>query len=137
MTNRLNEKSDVYSFGIVLLEMITSQPAIRRTHDHDERTCISQWVSFMLANGDIKGIVDPRLNGDFEVNSVWKAVEISMACVSVSCTKRPTMTQVVTELNESLAIELARRNNSRLADSTNSTDTLSINMTTELSPMAR
>ncbi|XP_024022493.1 LRR receptor-like serine/threonine-protein kinase IOS1 [Morus notabilis] len=137
MTNRLNEKSDVYSFGIVLLEMITSRPAIRRTHDHDERTHISQWVSFMLANGDIKSIVDPRLNGDFEVNSVWKAVEISMACVSVSSTKRPTMTQVVTELNESLAIELARRNNSRLTDSTNSTDILSINMTTELSPMAR
>ena len=134
ITSRLNEKSDVYGFGVVLLEIITSRPAISRTH---ERTHVKEWVSFMLANGDIKSIVDPRLRGDFETNSVWKAVEISMACVSPSSTKRPNMNQVVSELKECLATELGRGNNSRLTDSTSSIEVLSMNVTTELSPLAR
>ncbi|PQM33853.1 putative LRR receptor-like serine/threonine-protein kinase [Prunus yedoensis var. nudiflora] len=52
----------------------------------------------MLANGDINSIVDPRLEGNFNTNSVWKAVEIAMACVSVNAIKRPSMSQVVVDL---------------------------------------
>ncbi|KAM2016265.1 hypothetical protein ACFX16_046698 [Malus domestica] len=44
-SKRLNKESDVYSFGIVLLEIITSRPVFSRTH---ERSCISEWFSFML-----------------------------------------------------------------------------------------
>ena len=92
----------------------------------------------MLANGDIKSIVEPKLRGDFETNSVWKAVELAMACVSRVSTKRPTMSQVVTELKDCLAAEIARKNNSRLTESTtDSVEMLSMNMTTELSPIAR
>ncbi|KAI5336888.1 hypothetical protein L3X38_016157 [Prunus dulcis] len=41
LSNMLNEKSDVYSFGIVLLEIITSRPALSKTH---EKIHIGQWV---------------------------------------------------------------------------------------------
>ncbi len=75
----------MYSFGVVLLEIITSRPAIQRSQ---ERTHISQWVSLMLAKGDIKSIVDTRLRGNFNINSAWKAVEIAMACVSPTSAKR-------------------------------------------------
>ncbi|KAJ0008258.1 hypothetical protein Pint_29496 [Pistacia integerrima] len=68
-----------------------------------------QWVSFMLSKADIRNIVDPRLQGDFDINSVWKAVEIAMACISPTLSKRPTMTQLVIELNKCLAIEIARK----------------------------
>ncbi|XP_060667997.1 LRR receptor-like serine/threonine-protein kinase IOS1 isoform X2 [Ziziphus jujuba] len=106
-TNRLNEKSDVYSFGVVLLQIITSQPAISK---REERTHISQWVGNMVVNGDIRSVVEPNLQGDFEVNSVWKAVEIAMACVSPTSSQRPNMNQVVIELKDCLAMELARKN---------------------------
>ncbi|KAK0598699.1 hypothetical protein LWI29_037132 [Acer saccharum] len=104
-SNRLTEKSDVYSFGVVLLQMIASKPAIEKSID---RTHIIQWVSFMLAKGDIKNVVDPKLQGDFSMNSVLKAIEVAMACVSQTSAKRPTMKQVVFDLNESLAIEMDR-----------------------------
>jgi hypothetical protein len=42
----------------------------------------------MLEKGDIKSIVDPRLRGNFNINSAWKAVEIAMACVSPTSAKR-------------------------------------------------
>ncbi|KAH9665571.1 protein kinase domain-containing protein [Citrus sinensis] len=135
ISNRLTEKSDVYSFGVVLLEIITSKPVIERTH---ERTHITQWVSFMLAKGDIKNIVDPTLYGDFDINSVWKIVEIAMACVSPTSTKRPTMTQVVMELNESMAIEIARTQAGKDNDESKVLiELIDVNLHSEFTPLAR
>uniref|UniRef100_A0A2N9FNA9 Protein kinase domain-containing protein n=1 Tax=Fagus sylvatica TaxID=28930 RepID=A0A2N9FNA9_FAGSY len=106
-TNKLTEKTDVYSFGVVLLEIITNQPVIQNS---DEMTHIRDWVSFMLAaESDIKKIVDPRLLGNYNINSVMKAIDIAMYCVSLTPSKRPTMDQVMAELKECLAIELAQR----------------------------
>ncbi|KAL5576846.1 hypothetical protein UlMin_018545 [Ulmus minor] len=137
LTSRLNEKSDVYSFGVVLLQLITSRPAISRINEN-ERIHISQWVSVQLGNGDINSIADPRLQGDFDTNSMWKAVEIAMACLSQSATRRPNMSIVVTELKECLVAELSRRGDSRVTDTTDSTnDMLSLRLTTELTPLAR
>ncbi|CAB4302988.1 unnamed protein product [Prunus armeniaca] len=107
-SNRLNEKSDVYSFGVVLLEIITGRPVYSNTHD--ERIHISNWVAFMLSNGDISGIVDRRLEGSFNVNSVWKAVEIATSCTSADAIKRPTMSEVVMGIRECLATVLAQTN---------------------------
>ncbi|KDO40731.1 hypothetical protein CISIN_1g0049352mg, partial [Citrus sinensis] len=135
ISNRLTEKSDVYNFGVVLLEIITSKSVIERTH---ERIHITQWVSFMLGKGDIESIVDPRLHEDFDINSVWKTVEIAMACVSQTSTKRPTMNQVVMELNESLAIETARlKAAGKEYESKDSIESISVNQHSELSPLAR
>ena len=73
-------------------------------------THIRDWVSFMLAaESDIKKIVDPRLLGNYNINSVMKAIDIAMYCVSLTPSKRPTMDQVMAELKECLAIELAQR----------------------------
>ncbi|KAF2323511.1 hypothetical protein GH714_035852 [Hevea brasiliensis] len=105
VTNWLTEKSDVYSFGVVLLEIITSRPVIAKTAD---KIHLSTWVSSMLDKGDIKAIADPRLNVDFDINSLWKVTELAMACVSETSAERPTMSQVVMELNECLATEMAR-----------------------------
>ncbi|KAL5576861.1 hypothetical protein UlMin_018560 [Ulmus minor] len=102
MSNRLNEKSDVYSFGVVLLQIITGRPAISKTNN----ILISQWVDLILKKGEIKSIIDPRLQGNFNVNSAWKAVEIAMNCVSQSSSERPTMNQVAVELKECLEISL-------------------------------
>ncbi|TXG46187.1 hypothetical protein EZV62_028315 [Acer yangbiense] len=87
----------------------------------------------MLAKGDIKNIVDPRLQGDYDTNSVWRAVEVAMACVSQSSAKRPTMNQLVIDLNESLAIEIARTNVGRETES----KSISLNLHSELRPLAR
>ncbi|XP_075636014.1 LRR receptor-like serine/threonine-protein kinase IOS1 [Castanea sativa] len=96
-TNWLTEKSDVYSFGIVLLEIVTSRPAILKL---PENAHISRWVSSILAKADIKRIVDPRLQANFNINSAWKVVDLAMACVSETATTRPTMSQVVMDLKQ-------------------------------------
>ncbi|OMO66489.1 hypothetical protein COLO4_30543 [Corchorus olitorius] len=133
---RLTEKSDVYSFGVVLLEIITSRPVIERRNG-DEVIHIKQWVSFMLSNGDIKSIVDQKLRGDFDTNSVWKAVELAMACVSLASTKRPTMNYVATELAECLSFEIDRKRRGHENVSQELTGMVSINFGSEVSPLAR
>ncbi|KAL1220917.1 LRR receptor-like serine/threonine-protein kinase IOS1 [Cardamine amara subsp. amara] len=105
-SNWLTKKSDIYSFGIVLLEMITNQPVvdINRESPH-----MSKWVDLKIAKGDTLEIVDPRLNNDFDSNSVRKAIEIASTCAA-RAPHRPSMSQVVIGLSECLALELARTN---------------------------
>ena len=103
---------------------------------HD-KTHISQLVSSMLAKGDIKGIVDSRLQGDFDTSSAWKAVETAMACVSVNSAERPYMSDVVVELKECLAAELARKHVGCDAKNKDSAQFITVNLTTEFRPLAR
>ncbi|KAF8047052.1 hypothetical protein N665_3235s0002 [Sinapis alba] len=100
--NWLTDANDIYSFGIVLMELVTNQPVvdINRESPH-----ISKWVDLKVAEGDAVGIVDPRLNSDFEPNSVKEAMEIARACAA---RRRPNMSQIVKELNECLSLEMAR-----------------------------
>ncbi|XP_030483587.2 senescence-induced receptor-like serine/threonine-protein kinase [Cannabis sativa] len=105
-SNWLNEKSDVYAFGVVLFEIITGRPVIAKINSN-ENIHISQWVENMLyENGEIQSVVDPRLRGNFQLNSTWKAIELATNCVHLNSIERPTMNQVVVELKECLALAL-------------------------------
>ncbi|AAG29693.1 receptor protein kinase, putative [Arabidopsis thaliana] len=105
-SNMLTEKSDVYSFGVVLLEIVTAKPAIIK---NEERMHISQWVESLLSRENIVEILDPSLCGDYDPNSAFKTVEIAVACVCRNSGDRPGMSQVVTALKESLAVEVERK----------------------------
>ncbi|XP_062088373.1 putative leucine-rich repeat receptor-like serine/threonine-protein kinase At2g19230 [Humulus lupulus] len=108
-SNWLNEKSDVYSFGVVLLELITGRAVLDRSRDQNIPHII-HWVSSMLGNGDIKSIIDPKLEGDnFDMNTVWRVIEISMACVSIPSTNRPTMSSLASDLKECLTRDKTRK----------------------------
>ncbi|KAJ8756050.1 hypothetical protein K2173_024597 [Erythroxylum novogranatense] len=100
-----NKKTDTYSFGVVLLELITGQPAIIPVED--DRCHVIQWTHSLIERGDIKSIVDPKLQGEFNLSSAWKAVEIAMSCVAPNATQRPDMSYVLVELKESLSMEMA------------------------------
>ncbi|XP_059431578.1 putative leucine-rich repeat receptor-like serine/threonine-protein kinase At2g19230 [Corylus avellana] len=98
-----NKKSDVYSFGIILFELITGQPAIVR--GPVKNIHISEWINPLIERGDIQNIVDPRLEGAFNTNSAWKAVEIAMSCIAPVAIERPDMSNVLAELKECLGQE--------------------------------
>lgn len=70
-------KSDVYSFGVVLLELVTGRQAILSDPDP---TSIVQWVRRRLARGNIEDVVDTRMHGEYDVNSVWKVADIALKC---------------------------------------------------------
>jgi len=94
--------SDVYSFGVVLLELITGKPAIVRD---PEPISLIRWAQRRLSRGDIEAVVDASMQGDYDVNSVWKAAETALKCTELNSLQRPTMTEVVVQLQECLGLE--------------------------------
>ncbi|CAB62024.1 receptor-like protein kinase homolog [Arabidopsis thaliana] len=137
LTSELSEKSDVYSFGILLLEIITNQRVIDQTRENPN---IAEWVTFVIKKGDTSQIVDPKLHGNYDTHSVWRALEVAMSCANPSSVKRPNMSQVIINLKECLASENTRisRNNQNM-DSGHSSDQLNVTVTfdTDVKPKAR
>ena len=84
-------KSDVYRFGVVLLELVTGRQAILFD---PEPTSIIQWVRQRLARGNIEDVMDVRMRGDYDINSVWKAADIALKSTMQVSAQRPTMTDV-------------------------------------------
>ncbi|XP_004961442.2 putative leucine-rich repeat receptor-like protein kinase At2g19210 [Setaria italica] len=101
-TQKPTTKSDVYSFGVVLLELVTGKPAIVRD---PEPTNIIDWARRRLARGNIEGVVDARMHGNYDVNSVWKVTDIALKCTMQASSQRPSMTEVVGQLHECLQLE--------------------------------
>ena len=132
-TGRLAETSDVYSFGIVLLEIITNQHVIDQTR---VKSHITDWTAFMLNRGDIASIMDPTLQGNYNSHSVWRAIEVAMLCANPSSEKRPSLSQVVTELKECPSSENSTRNNTQEMDS-HSSSKQSMSFDTNFVPSAR
>ncbi|XP_059073006.1 probable LRR receptor-like serine/threonine-protein kinase At1g67720 isoform X2 [Cryptomeria japonica] len=105
VSQQLTEKSDVYSFGVVLLEMLSGQEAISNESFGVEFRNIVQWARFHIDKGDIQRLIDPALGTNFNIQSVWKIAEKAMLCVQPYGKLRPTMSDVVKEIQEAINIE--------------------------------
>ncbi|KAF3785519.1 putative LRR receptor-like serine/threonine-protein kinase [Nymphaea thermarum] len=105
ISQQLTEKSDVYSFGVILLELISGQEAI--SNDSFGANCrnIVQWAKLHIESGDIQQIIDPSLHGEFDIQSVWKIAEKAMMCVQPHGRFRPTISEVLKEIQEAISIE--------------------------------
>ncbi|KAK1699303.1 hypothetical protein QYE76_016000 [Lolium multiflorum] len=99
---RPTTKSDVYSFGIVLLVLVSGKPP---TLNSTNTMSIIDWVQQRLARGNIEGVVDVRMHGDHDINSMWKVADIALKCTAKASSHRPTMTDVVAQLQECLNLE--------------------------------
>ncbi|KAJ4787494.1 Leucine-rich repeat protein kinase family protein [Rhynchospora pubera] len=102
---QLTEKSDVYSFGVVLLEIITGKPAILQGPEESQH--LTDFVRQDLSKGNIESILDPNMGGQHNLNSIWKVADSALRCTNELPTGRPDMTAIVTELKESLDLEMS------------------------------
>ncbi|XP_047339203.1 probable LRR receptor-like serine/threonine-protein kinase At4g29180 [Impatiens glandulifera] len=117
----LTDKSDVYSFGIVMLELITGNHAIIKQKG-EETIHIVQWVRPMLEKGEINEIVDGRMGGEYNVNSIWKALDVAVTCTRSSAIQRESMSFVLAELKECLSMEMIPRHRSDSSSQSQSTN---------------
>ncbi|KAK8955132.1 putative LRR receptor-like serine/threonine-protein kinase [Platanthera guangdongensis] len=104
-SQQLTEKSDIYSFGIILLELISGQEPISSERLGANCRNIVTWATSYIEGGNIQAIIDPSLNDDYELQSVWKIAEIVMMCVKPQGIQRPSISLILKEIQEALSIE--------------------------------
>lgn len=106
ISQQLTDKSDVYSFGVILLELMSGQEAISNNFGPNCRN-IAQWAKLHIESGDIQGIIDPSLH-EYDIQSMWKIAEKALMCLQPHGSMRPSISEVVKEIQDAISIEAAR-----------------------------
>lgn len=53
----------------------------------------------------IEEIVDPNIKGMYHAEAMWRVVEVALACIESFSANRPSMADIVRELEDALIIE--------------------------------
>ena len=117
-TQKLTEKSDVYSFGVVLLEVLCARPAINPLLPR-EQVNLAEWVMVRQKEGFLEHVIDPLLVGKVNLNSLRKFGETAEKCLQEDGADRPTMGDVVWDLEYAFQLQQTAMQREPLDDSTN------------------
>lgn len=94
----LTARSDVYSFGVVLLEMLSGRRVIDKNRPAREQNLVEWARPYLKSKRRIFQILDARLEGQYTVSNALKVVTVAVKCLSTEPKHRPTMEEVVKEL---------------------------------------
>ncbi|KAL6011188.1 hypothetical protein ACLOJK_001633 [Asimina triloba] len=101
---QLTEKSDVYSFGVVLLEVLCARPVIDPTLPR-EMVNIAEWAMKWQKKGQLSQIVDPRVADQVNSDSLRKFGDTIEKCLADYGVDRPSMGDVLWNLEYALQLQ--------------------------------
>ncbi|KAM0038468.1 putative protein kinase RLK-Pelle-CR4L family [Helianthus debilis subsp. tardiflorus] len=92
-TNNLTPKHDVYSFGVLLLEVLCGRKPLITNEGVEE---------------ELEEIIDPNLRKQMDTQTMTLFTNIAYKCLKQQYVQRPTMDQIVKELEEVLELQWER-----------------------------
>ncbi|KAK2999140.1 LOW QUALITY PROTEIN: hypothetical protein RJ639_024485 [Escallonia herrerae] len=98
MNLKINAKADVYSYGVVLLELVSGKSASGFHLDEAQENKLNNlihWARQRINQEGLKGIVDPRLNNEFDYEKLERLTRVALLCVAEDRDMRPAMSKVV------------------------------------------
>ncbi|KAI9125188.1 hypothetical protein K1719_003804 [Acacia pycnantha] len=103
-TQQLSTKSDVFSFGMVLLEIVSGREPQDTKRPRNEWNLV-EWAKPYIRSSKIDEIVDPSIKGGYHAEAMWRVVETALSCIEPFSVNRPSMADIVRELEDALIIE--------------------------------
>nr|CAA97692.1 receptor-like protein kinase [Catharanthus roseus] len=105
---KLTEKSDVYSFGVVMLEILTGRPVIDPSKPR-EMVNLVEWAMKCSRKGE--EIVDSDIVNEVRPESLIKFQETAEKCLAERGVDRPTMGDVLWNLECALQLQGKQKEN--------------------------
>ncbi|OIV93781.1 hypothetical protein TanjilG_07684 [Lupinus angustifolius] len=119
-SEQLTEKSDVYSFGVVLVEVLCARSAIDPLLPRDQAN-LAEWGILCKNKGILEDIIDPSIKGQINPNSLCKFSETFEKCLQEDGCDRPTMRDVLWDLEYALQLQRGAVQREPHEDSSSST----------------
>ncbi|XP_057727034.1 probable receptor-like serine/threonine-protein kinase At5g57670 [Arachis stenosperma] len=86
----VDEKTDVFAFGVLLLEIVTG----RRPVDSSSQNLLL-WAKPLMESGNIGELADPKMDGKYDEEQLYRLVLTASYCVRQNATWRPPMSEVL------------------------------------------
>ncbi|KAF0911112.1 hypothetical protein E2562_005485 [Oryza meyeriana var. granulata] len=115
-TQQLTDRSDVYSFGVVLYEVLCARPVIDQSLERDQIN-LAEWAVNLQQKGQLGKITDPRIAGQVNDNSLRKFAETAEKCLADYGLDRPSMGDVLWNLEYCLQLQETHVNRDAFEDS--------------------
>ncbi|XP_060214767.1 LEAF RUST 10 DISEASE-RESISTANCE LOCUS RECEPTOR-LIKE PROTEIN KINASE-like 1.1 isoform X2 [Lycium barbarum] len=113
---RLTSKSDVYSFGVILVELISSMPAVDMKR-HSQEINLANFAINKIVKCAFHELLDPSLGFDSDTK-IWEmttsVADLAFLCLQTDRDMRPTMVEVLDTLKE---IQTSEFDNEKRAES--------------------
>jgi serine/threonine protein kinase len=96
-TCQFTDKSDVYSFGVVLIELLTGEKPVSSTRSQEGRNLSSYFIHSIKENR-LFDILDTQVRNEENKKEVMAIANLAKRCLHMNGRKRPTMIEIVMEL---------------------------------------